>query len=67
MSKKDKKKNQAREPWEQSIYEPDQNGGGSRLAKRQQQRGNYFAIINYCHSNWDFLMDDARQETERKC
>ncbi len=40
MSKKDKKKNQAREPWEQSIYEPDQNGGGSRLAKRQQQRGN---------------------------
>lgn len=75
MSKKDKKKNQAREPWEQSIYEPDQNGGGSRLAKTPTATRkfiisncfSYFAIINYCHSNWDFLMDDARQETERKC
>ena len=50
MSKRTKE-NQAREPWEQSIYEPDQNGGGSRLAKRQQQRGNslFLTVLLFCY------------------
>lgn len=40
MSKKDKKKKtQAREPWEQSIYETDMESGRSRLEKRQQKKG----------------------------
>ncbi|MGK0551732.1 SAG1386/EF1546 family surface-associated protein [Enterococcus faecalis] len=38
--KKNQKQSEAREPWEQSIYEPDNKSGGSRLEKRHHKRGN---------------------------
>lgn len=37
--KKDNRKPKTREPWEQSIYEPDTNSSGSRLEKRQSKKG----------------------------
>lgn len=41
MSKKDKvRKSDAREPWEQSIYEPENDTGHSRVEKRQNKKGN---------------------------
>lgn len=41
MSKKDKvRKSDAREPWEQSIYEPESDTRHSRVEKRQGKRGN---------------------------
>lgn len=41
MSKRDKRKSsETREPWEQSIYDTDNNAGSSRSEKRQQGKGN---------------------------
>lgn len=41
MSKKDKiRKSDAREPWEQSIYEPENDDRHSRVEKRQSKKGN---------------------------
>ncbi|MBL1228604.1 LysM peptidoglycan-binding domain-containing protein [Enterococcus sp. BWB1-3] len=41
MSKKDKyKKSEAREPWEQSIYDTKEDNGHSRIEKRQHRKGN---------------------------
>ncbi|MGC6769720.1 SAG1386/EF1546 family surface-associated protein [Enterococcus sp. LJL128] len=41
MSKKDKNKpTEAREPWEQSIYDTKEDTGHSRLEKRQYKKGN---------------------------
>lgn len=45
MSKRGKNnQKKVQEPWEQSIYEPDQNGRASRLEKRQQKKGNTFFL-----------------------
>lgn len=41
MTKKDKyKTSEAREPWEQSIYDTKEDNGHSRIEKRQHKKGN---------------------------
>lgn len=45
MNKKDEiKKSDAREPWEQSIYEPENDARHSRVEKRQSKKGNTFFL-----------------------